>query len=241
MIVNALDHIEHPDFNDVVIHFTGRVGPSLRPKAIEAMTDWERLSAVVGDSRLIGQEMPGSRASAVCFTEATSRGCAWLISAGRYSSCGIAFSKAFLFSAGGGPVLQVRGDEWSSVFSWTESMRARAVRFWPGASSGTGERLPWWLEGRSEWLFEREWRVPTPEGHLTFDFSNIAFLVLPSVDHLTNWVQVTAPVDRALSENLASCRYVVLGPSGIETANGVRQRPTTTSLESTEKRAVREA
>lgn len=234
MIVSTLDHIDHPDFNDVVIHFTGRTGRSNRPPAIQAMSDWERLTAIVSSTRLLGQEMPGSGASAVCFTEATSSGCSWLIGKGRYSSCGIAFTKSFLFGVGGGPVLQVRGDEWSVVSSWPESLRARAVRLWPGATAAAGESLPWWLEGRSEWLFEREWRVPTPTGNLGFALDDISFLVLPSVDHLRSWVRASAG-NRALAPRLASLRYVVLSHAGIEASNGVRQRRSTTALASAEK------
>lgn len=231
MRVRALDHIDHPDFHDVVVHFTGRTGPSSRPSAIQKLSDWDRLKAIIGTTRLRGHEMPGAKASAVCFTEATSRGCSWLINEGRYTSCGVAFTKRFLFSAGGGPVLQVRGDEWEVVTSWPERLRARAVRLWPGASPAVGETLPWWLAGRSEWLFEREWRVPTSDGPLRFDLDDIAFLVLPSVEHLRSWV--AAEGDRALAGRLAAMRYVVIGDSGIEASNGVRQRRSTTSLEST--------
>lgn len=196
------------------------------------MTDWDRLQAIVVGTRLLGHEMPGAKASAVCFTEATSRGCSWLINEGRYTSCGVAFTKRFLFSAGGGPVLQVRGDEWAAVSSWPEGLRARVVRLWPGASPGAGETLPWWLAGRSEWIFEREWRVPTSTGPLLFDLDDIAFLVLPSVEHLRSWVASEA--DRTLAGRLAAMRYVVIGEGGIEASNGVRQRRSTTSLESTE-------
>lgn len=234
MIVNELEPIDHPDFNDVVIHFTGRQGPSRRSTDVDRMSDWERLQAIVSGTRVLGCEMPGVRASAVCFTEATSRGCAWLVNEGRYSSCGIAFTKRFLFSVGGGPVLQVRGDEWASVASWPDNLRARAVRLWPGATATRGEVLPWWLAGRSEWLYEREWRVPAPLGGLDFLLDDVAFLVVPSVDHLRVWVSDVAPDDVDLARRIASFRYVVLGPNGIEVRNGVRERLASTALVSQE-------
>ena len=64
------------------------------------MSDWERLRSIVESGRLIGHEMPGTKARAVCFTEATSAGCAWLVGQGRYTSCGLAFTKRFLLEDG---------------------------------------------------------------------------------------------------------------------------------------------
>lgn len=224
MRVNDLDRIAHPDFNDVLIHFTGRTGPSNRPVEIEVMSDWERLVSILRGGNLCGLEMPGAKARAVCFTEATSQGCTWLVNDGRYTSCGIAFSKRFLFGLGGGPVLQVRGDEWPEVFKWPETLRARAVRLWPGARPDGQETLPWWVSGRSEWLYEREWRVPTPEGILGFPLEEVAFLVLPSVELFKAWVRDVADDDPSLASSLASMRYIVFGAVGIAASNGVSQR-----------------
>lgn len=231
MRVNELGAVEHPDFNNVVIHFTGRRGVERRASAVKDNDDLGRLRSIVGTRRLLGFDGPGiSGAPSVCLTEATADGCSWLLSSGRYTSCGIAFHKDYLFKVGGGPVLQVRGDEWDGVRSWPPSMRARAVRLWPGAQADPGERLPWWLSGRSEWSYEREWRVPTPEGHLEIDLAQVAFLVVPSEQHLRAWVASVHAIDRELSRWLARSRWVVLGPGGVERANGVRLRRSPASV-----------
>ncbi len=224
MIIKPLDTISHPDFNDVVIHFTGRQGRSNRSSEIAVMSDWERLTKILQSSTFISAEMFGVNARAVCFTEGTAAGCSWLISEGRYSSCGIAFSKRYLFSLGGGPVLQIRGDEWPQVESLSESVRARVVRLWPGASVEFGENLPWWLERRSEWLYEREWRLPSVSGSTSFDLDQVAFLVIPSVDLLYEWVKKLTVTNIEMARAIAKMRYVVIGPAGILASNGVRQR-----------------
>ena len=121
-------------------------------------------------------------------------------------------------------MLQVRGDEWSEVFSWPERLRARSVRLWPGATPEGPEVIPWWVSGRSEWLYEREWRVPTPGGSLAFPMEEVAFLVIPSVDGFKEWVYEVALFDPPLAESLASLRYIVLGTGGIVESNGVSQR-----------------
>lgn len=224
MIIKPLELIDHPDFNDVVIHFTGRQGRSNRSAEIAAMSDWERLRHIIQAASFISAEMFGVNARAVCFTEGTAAGCSWLISEGRYSSCGIAFTKRYLFGLGGGPVLQVRGDEWHQVESWPESARARVVRLWPGASAEPGENLPWWLEGRSEWLYEREWRLPSIAGSTPFALSQVAFLVIPSVDSLHDWYKELTVTDIATAKAVSRMRYVVIGANGILASNGVRQR-----------------
>ena len=61
------------------------------------------------------------------------------MSEGLYSSCGITFSEPYLFSLGGRPVLQIRGDEWSQVEYLPELVEAPVGRLWPGASAEFGE------------------------------------------------------------------------------------------------------
>jgi len=224
MKINNFGRIDHSDFNDFVIHFTGRSGPSHRALDFESMSDWGRLKNIITNSILVGSEMPGFRDSAVCFTEATADGCSWLIGEGRYTSCGIAFSKRSIFEVGGGPVLQVRGDEWGVVRNWPASLRARAVRLWPGAIAEVGEELPFWLGNRSEWLFEREWRVPTPNNGYQFVLDQVAFLVIPSVSELRDWVRELSTADSKLAGQVATMRYVVINGDGIVESNGVRRR-----------------
>lgn len=105
-----------------------------------------------------------------------------------YSQIGIAFHKQFVWDAGGGPAFYVRGDRWIAWQTATmpEPLRSMGVRLWPGwdGSDGlptadqvfAGEHL-----GRSEWLHEREWRLPRPNDDgwgWNFPREAVAFLVL---------------------------------------------------------------
>jgi hypothetical protein len=233
MRVRSLQPNLHPDFNEFVVHFTGRAGTRPNATDIEGLDDWERLRRIIASGTLNGYPMPGSQARAVCFTEATADGCCWLVASGRYTSCGLAFTKQFLFERGGGPVLQVRGDDWPEVPKWPERLRARAVRLWPGAESEDGIPLPWWLGGRSEWLYEREWRVPALDA-LHFRPEDIAFLVLPSVGRLHDWVREVAPQDAALAAALAKIRYLVIEAGKITVTNGVVARRSATQVRPTD-------
>jgi hypothetical protein len=234
MKINNFGKIDHSYFNDFVVHFTGRRGPSHRASGIKSMSDWSRLKNIITNSILVGSEMPPFRDSAVCFTEATADGCSWLIGEGRYTSCGIAFNKRDIFEVGGGPVLQVRGDEWGVVRNWPVNLRSRAVRLWPGAIAEVGEALPLWLESRSEWLFEREWRVPTPNIGFQFTLDQVAFLVIPSLSELRNWVRELSTLNLTLAGQVASMRYVVISGNGIVESSGVRRRNGPKSLSSGE-------
>jgi hypothetical protein len=104
----------------------------------------------------------------VAFTESSQPSVLRLISDGRYAPWGIGFSKQCIFERGG-PVLYVRGDEWETATSaLPDPLRARLVRFWPGATWEEGDplsfdgvqQLPDALANPSEWLHEREWRPP---------------------------------------------------------------------------------
>jgi len=111
-----------------------------------------------------------------CLTESTKAAVVSLVAEGRYTPCGIGFSKQFVFNARGGPALYVRGDEWPLVANVEQPIRARIVRFWPGADPDEGEVLTSNLSGPSEWLHEREWRVP---GDLAFNWQDVKFLIVP--------------------------------------------------------------
>lgn len=109
---------------------------------------------------------------------------------GRYSPCGIAFTKDFLFRKGGGPALYVRGDEWDWVADMPAKLRARAVRLWPGATSTDGLPLPWYLVRPSEWIHEREWWIAgegAPVG-VAFASGDVAFVIAPD----PRWVEFLA-------------------------------------------------
>lgn len=218
MRIRPFSPIRHPDFNEVVVHFTGR-----RATGEDAS---RRLLQVVSDGAIVSSIPYGNDLGAACFTESTARGVSWLISMNHFAPFGIAFTKTFVFAHGGAPAIIVRGDEWKYVQALTPELRARTVRLWPGADPEPGESLPAHLQTRSEWLAEREWRVPAAAGTaaITFETDDIAFLVVPDADWIRSNVRSLTKTDgKEAGRRLASVRWVAISRSGqILQNNGVR-------------------
>jgi len=200
MQIAPLRRYNHPDISDHVVHFTGRSGadgPGV-PDEIANLKDWERLAQILVDERILAFPPFGSDDPVVCFTECTRAGIQTLMAESRYSPCGIAFTKDFLFRKGGGPALYIRGDEWGSVAGMPAELRARAVRLWPGATSTHGLPLPWYVTRPSEWLHEREWRIVgdgSPAG-LRFTWADVAFVIAPHprwADFVAGFIGLFAP------------------------------------------------
>lgn len=187
----ALRRYDLPDIGDHVIHFTGRAGKRINvDPAILNLPAQERLLHILVDGVVRGFETFSAGAPVVCLTESTKPAVTKLISERRYEPCGIGFSKQLVFDRGGGPALYVRGDEWPTVADAVpQPVRSRLVRFWPGAQADPGEVLPEYLLGTSEWLHEREWRVPT---ELRFDWDDVKFLLVPDrrwQNYYAEWIE----------------------------------------------------
>lgn len=201
-----------PDLADHVIHFTGRVGGRINvDQQIEQWPAQERLAHILVDQRIRGFETFGAEAPVTCLTESTKAAVVQLISEGRYTPCGIGFSKQFAFEAGGGPALYVRGDEWPAVAQVSQPLRSRMVRFWPGADGG-GTHLPGHLKNPSEWLHEREWRVP---GDLVFGWDDVKFLISPHPGWQTFYAQwIGSWAGDGYAQHFASIPAVVMDADG---------------------------
>lgn len=216
--IRTFSQIHHPDFNEVVVHFTGR-----RCSSEEAS---RRLLQVLDSGKIVASIPYGNDLGAACFTESTVRGVSWLISTNHFVPYGIAFTKSFVFAHGGAPAITIRGDEWNHVRTLPPELRARTVRLWPGAVPEVGESLPPHLLTRSEWLGEREWRVPAEAGSaaIAFETDDISFLVVPDAEWIK--LQVRALVKEGKKDSgrrLASVRWVAISPAGKVVANnGVR-------------------
>lgn len=218
MRVRPLSAILHPDFNEVVVHFTGRAHSSLDAD--------RRLSQVVESGQIIASIPYGNDLGTACFTESTAAGVSWLVQQRHFAPYGIAFTKPFLFAHGGSPALAIRGDEWHHVRQLPPSLRARAIRLWPGAAAEEGETLPHHLQTRSEWLIEREWRLPADAGSATLSFGpeEIAFLVVPNPDWIRTKVRSHVKAGRRdVGHRFAGLRWISMSSTGEITAtNGVR-------------------
>jgi hypothetical protein len=97
----------------------------------------------------------------------------------RYSPYGVAFSKDFVFAAGGGPAFYVRGDEWREISGLPPEMQARCTRYWPGAEPEFPDEDTY--GSASEWAHEREWRVVGSGNPPAFRFQpeDVSFLLIP--------------------------------------------------------------
>jgi len=174
---------DHPDLSDYVIHFTGRVGSvndAVEPN-IGFMSARGRLFTGILKSGMIrAYPVFYGIDPVVCFTECTRAGVQTLIKERRYAPFGVAFTKDFVFSRGGGPAFYVRADEWAGVRELAPELRARCTKFWPGVDpEQPGESIPAELDLESEWTHEREWRVLGKLWPLAFRFSDeVAFLIV---------------------------------------------------------------
>lgn len=142
MQINELRRYRHPDISDFVVHFSGRsstAGPGV-PSGILTMKDWERLGQILVDQWIKAFPPFGTSEPVVCFTVCTTAGIKTLMSDRRYTPCGVAFSKDFVFRRGGGPALYVRGDEWDHVDSLPAQLRARVTVSGPVRPGSTGCR-----------------------------------------------------------------------------------------------------
>jgi hypothetical protein len=179
--VHQLRTYDLPDVGDHLIHFTGRIGPKtddVDPIILKRLPQ-QRLAHILVDGVIRGFQTFGAGAPVVCLTESTKAAVTRLVFERRYEPCGIGFSKQFVFERNGGPALYVRGDEWEAATSnLLQPIRSRLVRFWPGAVADSGEYLPDALSTPSEWLHEREWRVPT---ELRFSWEDVEFLIVPDL------------------------------------------------------------
>lgn len=139
-----LRQVEHPDLAATLVHFVMRGrGPSPRvPDHITAMDAEQRLASILRqDSITAFHTFTGN--PAVCMTECSWAGLEFLINRRGYQPWGLMFDRQAVFDTGGGPVWYVRDEEMDELPP-TSRLRRWAVR----------------LGRNSDWLEEREWRVP---------------------------------------------------------------------------------
>ena len=129
--------------------------------------------------------MPWTNTRAVCFTE-----CPWfslLQHVNSYSSYGIGFNKKVVYNKGGNPVFYANPD----IFfrdGWPEEIKGFFTPFVPRyASKEMKKKLGSVRSDKSpksdavDYSHEREWRIL---GDFSFDYDEIAFVVLKRVEDL---------------------------------------------------------
>ncbi|MEU0316497.1 hypothetical protein [Nocardioides sp. NPDC006273] len=149
--MSNLRPVSHPGQSEGLVHFTGRARESFAPE-VALMSPEERLDNIVWEQALRGHPVPGSDEPVVCLSESNKLGAAALLSAAGFSGWGLVLRRQWVWDRGGGPVWYVRNDLWSDVRKTLDpALHGWLVRTDPSTS---------------DWLHEREWRVPCTNGEL---------------------------------------------------------------------------
>lgn len=135
---------------DWLTHFCGRPSgtgssPDV-PLHIRALTPQQRLYRLLWEQQLRGFRQFGTDFSMICFSESPLAHMGWLIRDRGWAPWGILLERQVVYDLGGGPVWYVRREQLARL---PEDVRGWAVRLEAGPS-------------RSDWLHEREWRIPLP-------------------------------------------------------------------------------
>jgi hypothetical protein len=131
----------------LLTHFCGRSRPQKAlPDGINAMRPEQRLANILLEDRLRAFQTFSGGEPVVCLTEATVNGLNFLVRQRDYAPWGLVFDRQSVYDVGGSPVWYARTDEYRLVrATGSPRIQSRLVR----------------LEAEnSDWLEEREWRVP---------------------------------------------------------------------------------
>jgi hypothetical protein len=140
--------VQHPDLSSVLTHFCDRARPQTYvPTEITSMSASQRLESILWSSQLLAFVTYSGGDPAVCLTEATVSGLNFLIGQRSYRPWGLVFDRQSVYDTGGGPVWYARPDEVRAVQQVSSRVQSWLVRLEPGSS---------------DWLEEREWRIPVP-------------------------------------------------------------------------------
>jgi hypothetical protein len=207
-----LRRFDFDDYHPLLLHMTGRgsTQTDCDDPVIAAATPLARLAGILGDGRLRAFRMFGTGVRAACFTENSPSALNWLISTGRHVPWGVAFSKDLVFRQGGGPVIEVRGDDWPATEFWPDELLARVKRLWPGVRSADPATIPWYLTKVSEWSFEREWRLPLND--LRFEPTDVAFVICASEEWFAELLKMVESKSPRMAQRLVEVPHLLWDP-----------------------------
>lgn len=117
-------------------------------QSIRALTPEERLDSILGAGEFWPSVTYSGGLPAVCFTESTIAGLEYLIGKQGFHPWGLVLDRQWVFDQGGAPVWHFRSEDEDEVKGLSPRLRARAVRL---------DSNP---DRPSDWLYEREWRIP---------------------------------------------------------------------------------
>jgi len=133
-----------------LIHFCGRPTSSATtptvPQVIRDMHPSQRLYSILWLQQIFGFAPFGSDTPMVCLSESPWEHLRWLIANRQWPPWGLLLRRQAVYDLGGGPVWYARPEQRDQL---PAELDGWAVRFETGAN-------------RSDWLHEREWRIPVP-------------------------------------------------------------------------------
>lgn len=179
---------------EMLIHFCGRPAsapptPTV-PPFIRDQPPWQRLSNILWEGQIRGFAPFGAELPMVCLSESPLDHLNWLLSSRQWPPWGLLLSRQTVYDLGGGPVWYARKEQLAAL---PEQLRSWAVRFDTGPN-------------RSDWLHEREWRIPVSSANPT--------LQLPAA------VPVILVGDPHWRPSRPTLRTVFVDESGMETMPG---------------------
>jgi hypothetical protein len=134
---------------DLLIHFCGRpssVTTPTVPQSIRDQNPWQRLYNILWEGQIRAFAPFGSESPMVCLSESPLEHLRWLLSTRQWPPWGVLLRRQAVYDLGGGPVWYARSEQLAML---PPELRSWTVRFETGAY-------------RSDWLHEREWRIPVP-------------------------------------------------------------------------------
>ncbi len=138
-----------PAQSEYLIHFCGRpAGTSMNDAVPAAIVEWhpcQRLDNILWEQRLYAFPPFGADQPMVCLSETPADHLDWLLATRGWPPWGLVFTRQQVYEAGGGPVWYARQAQYEAL---TWELRQWAVRF------------DTTLGSTSDWLHEREWRIP---------------------------------------------------------------------------------
>jgi transcriptional regulator with XRE-family HTH domain len=141
-----------PAQSEWLVHFCGRPpGTAISgnvPSHITSMTPDQRLDNILWDQQLYAFVPFGGIRPMICLAECTWDHLRWLITERGFPPWAVMLSRQWAYSLGAGPVWYIRPAQYAAI-SYDE--RSWAVKLDTTAPS--------------DWLHEREWRVPVSDGY----------------------------------------------------------------------------
>jgi hypothetical protein len=139
-----------PAQSDLIYHFCGRPPGTGRSThldpTIAAMSAPDRLANILWEGMLRGSTPFGAANRMVCFSESPIEHLLWLLHDRAFPPWALLVRRQWVYDFGGGPVWYTRDAQYRTL---TPEQRDWAMRF---------------EAYNSDWLHEREWRIPVPPG-----------------------------------------------------------------------------